>query len=153
MSPQNGRRGKCAKYIYVQLIQSLWAESRASTLHTTGWAVYLVQFPRLPLCGLIYIGTTAYMGSLFCYNGCADCWQHWPTDVIINFSVFVCNVDGKIWMIQKFCILSFQRKVANFYVKNNSTLSNLENIIMTLQVIRSQMKSYTKHKEAPCFLN
>ena len=31
MRTQNGRRGYCAKFI--QLIQSVWAESRASTLY------------------------------------------------------------------------------------------------------------------------
>ena len=50
--------------INIQLIQSAWTESRASTLHAssshtvpTDWisCMYLALFPRLPFCKLIYI--------------------------------------------------------------------------------------------------
>ena len=70
ISSQNGRRGNCAKYIQVrvQLIKSVQAESRTSTLQSsicivparlsvhTEWisCMILAQFPRLPFFALIY---------------------------------------------------------------------------------------------------
>ena len=35
MQNENGQGGNCAKYIPVQLIQSAWAERRASTLYSS----------------------------------------------------------------------------------------------------------------------
>ena len=43
MSPHNGSRGYCVKIKYIQLIQAVWAESRAITLYSSiVYKVYLM---------------------------------------------------------------------------------------------------------------
>jgi len=61
MSQQNGRRGNCAKYI--QLVQSVWAESRACT--RIYWnIVYWRDFLLLPTGSAVYIWRNISLSSI-----------------------------------------------------------------------------------------
>ena len=107
MSPQKGRRGNCAKYI--QLIQSVWAVSHVCTqywniVYWRGFlpipdeisCMYLVQYPRLPFCVLIYLNLS---------NG----------PLIGNFVLSDMNIRQNIWLVCSALIIGISILEQNFY--------------------------------------